>query len=98
MGLGNIGMGEILVILVIVLLLFGARRIPEIAGSMGKGIREFKKNMTDVERAMRDSGDTPAAPPAQLERERNVESLATPSPSESVPVEREREEPRRLLS
>lgn len=100
MGLGNIGMGEILVILVIVLLLFGARRIPEIAGSMGKGIREFKKNMTDVERAMREPADTPAAPPAQLDRERKVESLATPSPSESVPVDRDRdrEEPRRLLS
>ncbi len=95
MGLGNIGMGEILVILVIVLLLFGARRIPEIAGSMGKGIREFKKNMTDVERAMRETGDTP---PANLDRERKAESLATPSPLDSAaPVDRDREEPRRLL-
>ena len=47
---GNLGMTEILVILLIVLLLFGAKRIPEIAGSMGKGITEFKRNMTDAQR------------------------------------------------
>ena len=46
---GNLGFGEILVILVVVLLLFGAKRIPEIAGSMGKGIREFKKSLSDVQ-------------------------------------------------
>ncbi len=49
MGIGNLGFGEIFLIVVIVLLLFGAKRIPEIAGSMGKGIREFKKSMTDVQ-------------------------------------------------
>lgn len=37
------GLGELLVILVIILLLFGASRIPEIARSLGKGIKEFKK-------------------------------------------------------
>ena len=48
MGFQNFGMGEILVILVIVLLLFGAKRIPEIAGSLGKGINEFKRRATIV--------------------------------------------------
>ncbi|MBA3404939.1 MAG: twin-arginine translocase TatA/TatE family subunit, partial [Gemmatimonadaceae bacterium] len=48
--LGNIGFPEIMIILVIVLLLFGAKRIPEIAGSMGKGIKEFKKNINDATR------------------------------------------------
>jgi TatA/E family protein of Tat protein translocase len=38
--LGNLGFPEIMIILVIVLLLFGAKRIPEIAGSMGKGIKD----------------------------------------------------------
>ena len=52
---GNLGFPEILIILVIVLLLFGARRIPEIAGSMGKGIREFKKNISDMERSITDA-------------------------------------------
>ena len=50
MNFGNFGFGEILIILVIVLLLFGAKRIPEIAGSLGKGITEFKRNLTDAQR------------------------------------------------
>jgi sec-independent protein translocase protein TatA len=62
--MGEIGFEKILLILLIVLLLFGARRIPELAGSMGKGIREFKKNLSDPDRAARDSGalhnDSPA--------------------------------------
>ena len=41
--MGNIGFGELLVILVIVLVLFGARRLPEIGKALGEGIREFKK-------------------------------------------------------
>ena len=49
---GNLGMGELMVILVIVLVLFGAKRIPEISASFGKGIREFKKNVNDVERSI----------------------------------------------
>jgi len=44
----NLGFPEILVLLVIVLLLFGAKRIPEIASSFGKGIREFKRSMNEV--------------------------------------------------
>lgn len=40
--MGNIGFREILVILLILVILFGARRIPELARSLGKGINEFK--------------------------------------------------------
>jgi sec-independent protein translocase protein TatA len=40
---GSIGFQEILLILVIALLLFGARRLPEIGRGLGKGISEFKK-------------------------------------------------------
>jgi len=49
MGFEGFGIEKILLILLIVLLLFGAKRIPEIAGSMGKGIREFKKSMRDTQ-------------------------------------------------
>ena len=48
----QIGMTEILVILVVVLLLFGAKRLPEIGSSMGKGIREFKKSINDMNRSV----------------------------------------------
>jgi sec-independent protein translocase protein TatA len=40
---------EWLFILLIVLVLFGARRLPEVAQNLGKGIREFKKSMRDVQ-------------------------------------------------
>ncbi len=45
----NIGMGELLVILVIVLVFFGSKKIPDLAQGLGKGIREFKKAIKDVE-------------------------------------------------
>ena len=49
MGLGSIGMPELLIILVIILLVFGAKRLPELARGLGKGIREFKDATKHVE-------------------------------------------------
>lgn len=46
--LPNIGITEGLILLFIVLLLFGAKRLPEIGGSLGKGIREFKSSVKEV--------------------------------------------------
>lgn len=43
----NIGFPELIVILIIVLLVFGAARLPEIARSIGKAIQEFKKGMKE---------------------------------------------------
>ena len=45
----NIGFSEILLILVVVLLLFGAKRLPEVGSSIGKGIREFKRSLSDIQ-------------------------------------------------
>ena len=45
--LPNIGYGELLIILVLALLLFGAKRIPEIAKSIGKSINAFKSGMRE---------------------------------------------------
>ncbi len=45
----NLGGGEIFVILTIVLLLFGAKRIPEIVRGMGRGIRQFKDAANDIQ-------------------------------------------------
>lgn len=42
MRIGPLGLPEIAIILVVILLIFGARRLPEIGSSMGKGIRTFK--------------------------------------------------------
>ena len=45
----NIGGQEILIILLIVLVLFGGRKIPELMKGLGKGVREYKKAMNSVE-------------------------------------------------
>ena len=54
MNFGNIGFMELMVILVIVLVLFGARRVPEIGASIGKGIREFKRNINEADQQIRE--------------------------------------------
>lgn len=48
----SLGFGEILVILFIVLLLFGAKRLPELARGLGQGMREFKKATSDIKDEM----------------------------------------------
>ncbi len=47
--MGRIGMPELILILAVFVLLFGAQRLPEIGSAIGKAIREFKKSMRDVE-------------------------------------------------
>jgi sec-independent protein translocase protein TatA len=70
----GLGMGETMLILVVVLLLFGAKRIPEIAGALGKGINQFKKNVSDVDKNFREADTSyraevsrPAEPPARVD-------------------------------
>lgn len=46
---GNLGAGEILMIMIVLLILFGAKKIPELAQGIGKGMKEFKKALKDVE-------------------------------------------------
>ena len=44
----NLGTGEIIIILVVVLLLFGAKRIPELARGLGRGVNSFRKGLNEV--------------------------------------------------
>ena len=53
----DIGFREILLILLIILILFGAKRIPEMMKAMGQGVKEFKKAAKDIQ-----SDDEPGAP------------------------------------
>ena len=54
--IGGLGSQEILIILVLVLLLFGAKRLPELARSLGQGIREFRKSVKEISEESDDSG------------------------------------------
>ena len=50
MFLGNLGTGEIIIIALVVLLLFGGKKIPELMRGIGKGVKSFKDGMNDIER------------------------------------------------
>ncbi len=52
MPLSGIGFGEMLVIAMLVLIVFGPRRLPEITGSLGKAVREFKRGMNEIQREL----------------------------------------------
>ena len=62
-GLGPIGPFELVVILVIVVLVFGVGKLPEVGGALGKGIKEFKTNVTGEEddKKQTTEGDKPKA-------------------------------------
>ena len=47
--LGNLGSTEIIIIALVVLLLFGGKKIPELMRGLGKGVSQFKKGMKDIE-------------------------------------------------
>ena len=59
--LGDIGGSELMLIMVVILIFFGANKIPELARGLGKGIREFKDASTEIRREFEQSGQ-PAAP------------------------------------
>lgn len=92
---GGLGMGEMILIFLVVLLLFGAKRLPEIGSSLGKGIREFKTSMRDVEGEIKAAARPTYAPPlpapaqtsqtpAQIAPAAPV--AATPAAAEAAPV------------
>jgi sec-independent protein translocase protein TatA len=82
----GLGPTELIIILVIVLVLFGAKRVPEIGASIGKGIREFKRNINDVQRNL-DEPDRDQ----RADRLPTGDSVARPAAEEPV------REPKRLI-
>jgi sec-independent protein translocase protein TatA len=69
--LGNIGPLEIIVVLIIALVVFGPKRLPELGSSLGRGIREFKETVTGEKK----------------DDEDDVKSLSTPEATTTAPVE-----------
>ena len=53
---GYLGAGEIIVIALVVLLLFGGKKIPELMKGLGKGVRSFKEGMNNIENDIENSG------------------------------------------
>ncbi len=61
----NIGPGEIVLVLAIALLVLGPGKLPEVGASLGKTIREFRKNATDVQEAASLEPRRPSSPPSE---------------------------------
>ena len=51
----NLGTGEIIVIVLVVLLLFGGKKIPELMRGLGKGVKSFKQGMNEVEKEIKNA-------------------------------------------
>jgi sec-independent protein translocase protein TatA len=58
-GLPQVGATELIILLTIILLLFGAKRIPELARSLGRGKREFHKGASEDTDALREQSELP---------------------------------------
>ena len=78
----SIGPPEIILILVVLVLLFGAKRLPDAARSLGRSMRIFK---SEVKEMKHDDGDNEDRPRSSTERPREVEGrvLDTPRPDDS---------------
>jgi sec-independent protein translocase protein TatA len=85
-------MGEMIFIFLIVLLLFGAKRLPEIGSSLGKGIREFKSSVKDIEREL-------TVPPERTNQIHRTNAPPPPAvPASPPPAQQDEGEPRKLSS
>jgi sec-independent protein translocase protein TatA len=73
----NLGGGEIILILALVLILFGAKKLPELAKGLGTGIKEFKKATRDVTEEMHSAMEETPPPPRSL-------PAANPQPTPQV--------------
>ena len=67
MRIGPLGIPEILIILLVIMLIFGARRLPEIGSSLGRGIRTFKSALTgEDDKTREDNQQASSAPSDEL--------------------------------
>jgi sec-independent protein translocase protein TatA len=62
LGFGNFGGPDVFIILLIVLILFGAKKLPDLARSLGQSMNEFRKAREDIDRELHDAGKSSAAP------------------------------------
>lgn len=77
----ELGAGKIILIMLVALLVFGAKRIPEIGQGLGKGIREFKKSLNDAQDALNSPMTDDRAPGPQ----RMMDAENRPAPTGGEP-------------
>ena len=83
----SLGFGEILIILVLALIIFGPRRLPEMGRTIGRSLRDFRRATSDIRTELESELDEP--PPVTVEeRARRIEerkARSTPPPEDTTP-------------
>jgi len=64
MGIGNIGVPQLIILLVVVMLVFGTKKIRSLGGDLGSAMRDFRKGMNEVETAGHEAAESTEAEPA----------------------------------
>jgi len=83
----GLGIWEVLIILAVVLLVFGPKRLPELGGALGKGIREFRRSIREIESEVKHSGDDRELAPPRSQAAVPPAREATAQPREAEKVE-----------
>ena len=82
-GIGNLGGPDLFIILLIVLVLFGAKKLPDLARSLGQSMNEFKKAREDIDRELHNAG----AQPSEARSSNSAQQVAqVPSAQQMAPV------------
>ena len=84
LGLFNLGGGEIILILALVLILFGAKKLPELAKGLGTGIKEFKKATREVTDEVSRAMDEPSTAPKRLPTDTGAATTPQTTQAESA--------------
>ena len=66
--IGSVGAPEIIIIALVVLLLFGGKKIPELMRGIGKGVRSFKEGINGIEKDIKDNTDVEANAKSDVEK------------------------------
>ena len=78
MGFGGLGIGETIFIVVVALVVFGPRRLPELGGALGKGIREFRRSVNEVKHEIN------SLPQPEQKPDRENRAPTRPPPGDAV--------------
>ncbi|SFQ25533.1 Sec-independent protein translocase subunit TatA/TatB [Hymenobacter arizonensis] len=83
--IGSFGTTEILLIVFVIILLFGAKRIPELFKGMGQGVREFKDATKEADKQQPQYRDQPTTPPVQQGYQQPVPPVYNPNDPTNQP-------------
>jgi sec-independent protein translocase protein TatA len=87
--MGPLGVPELIFILVLALLIFGPKRLPEIGRTVGKGLAEFRKASTELKRSINTElalDESPAPPPVRTWEAPALTASRSPQPVTAVPA------------